>query len=76
MSLVLAASVPGLLDAVHVSLAVGRDQVAAGQERDSARRGTGARNIAKTAGAGLAVLCLYAAVVLAAGGWALVRRDA
>jgi ABC-2 type transport system permease protein len=29
-----------------------------------------------SAWAGLAVLCLYAAVVLAAGGWALARRDA
>lgn len=29
-----------------------------------------------SAGAGLAMLCLYAAVALAAGGWALVRRDA
>ena len=26
--------------------------------------------------AGLALLCLYAAVALAAGGWALARRDA
>jgi ABC-2 type transport system permease protein len=29
-----------------------------------------------SAGAGLAMLCLYAAVALAAGGWALARRDA
>ena len=29
-----------------------------------------------SAGAGLAILCLYAAVALAAGGWALARRDA
>jgi ABC-type transport system involved in multi-copper enzyme maturation permease subunit len=29
-----------------------------------------------SAGAGLAVLCLYAAAALAAGGWALLRRDA
>jgi ABC-2 type transport system permease protein len=29
-----------------------------------------------SAGAGLAMLCLYAAAALAAGGWALVRRDA
>jgi ABC-2 type transport system permease protein len=29
-----------------------------------------------SAWAGLAVLCLYAAVALAAGGWALARRDA
>ena len=28
------------------------------------------------AGAGLAMLCLYAAVALAAGGWAMARRDA
>jgi ABC-2 type transport system permease protein len=28
-----------------------------------------------SAGAGLAMLCLYAAVALAAGGWALARRD-
>lgn len=27
-------------------------------------------------GAGLAMLCLYAAVALAAGGWTLARRDA
>ena len=31
---------------------------------------------ALSAGAGLAVLCLYAAAALAAGGWALARRDA
>jgi ABC-2 type transport system permease protein len=31
---------------------------------------------ALSAGAGLAVLCLYAAVALGAGGWALARRDA
>jgi len=29
-----------------------------------------------SAGAGLAMLCLYAAVALAAGGWAMARRDA
>src|SRR5579871_6626775 len=29
-----------------------------------------------SAGAGFAMLCLYAAVMLAAGGWALARRDA
>ena len=29
-----------------------------------------------SAGAGLGMLCLYAAVTLAAGGWALARRDA
>ena len=29
-----------------------------------------------SAWAGFAVLCLYAAVALAAGGWALLRRDA
>lgn len=29
-----------------------------------------------TAGAGLGMLCLYAAAALAAGGWALARRDA
>lgn len=31
---------------------------------------------ALSAGAGFAILCLYAAVALVAGGWALVRRDA
>jgi hypothetical protein len=29
-----------------------------------------------SAGAGLGILCLYAAAALAAGGWTLVRRDA
>ena len=29
-----------------------------------------------SAGAGFGMLCLYAAVALAAGGWALARRDA
>jgi ABC-2 type transport system permease protein len=29
-----------------------------------------------SAGTGLAMLCLYAAAALAAGGWALLRRDA